>query len=88
MELPYYITPTVPVADKPVLWIIGDSVTAGVGDAKTETWPRILARKHDIAVHDYSQMGATVGTAMIISARSPGAARSSFGPPSGGPPPQ
>ena len=32
--------------------------------------------------------GATVGTAMIISARSPGAARSSFGPPSGGPPPQ
>ncbi len=66
MELPYCLTPTVAVRGTPALWIIGDSVTAGVGmdDSKTEKWPRILVKQHDMVVHDYSQIGATVGTAL------------------------
>jgi HlyD family secretion protein len=50
--------------------------------------PRVLTIGLSDGVETEVVGGATVGTAMIISARSPGAARSSFGPPSGGPPPQ
>ena len=42
------------------LTVIGDSVTAGLGDSETETWPRILAREHEIAVQDLSHVGDTV----------------------------
>jgi acyl-CoA thioesterase-1 len=62
IELPYHFVPAVAAMGGPEVWIVGDSVTAGVGDHKTETWPRILARKHGVVVHDRSQMGATVGS--------------------------
>jgi HlyD family secretion protein len=50
--------------------------------------PRVLTIGLSDGVDTEIVGGATAGTAVIISARSPGAARSSFGPPSGGPPPQ
>jgi len=43
--------------------VIGDSVSAGMSDADKETWPKLLARQHDIDVRDFSKMGATVGSA-------------------------
>jgi acyl-CoA thioesterase I len=39
-------------------------VTAGLGDQKTRTWPGLLAREHSIDVHDLSQMGGTVASAL------------------------
>ena len=64
MEIPYQLPPAVTAKGRPVLWIIGDSVTAGGGNPKIETWPRIMARKHGIVVHHHSQNGETVGSAL------------------------
>lgn len=63
MEVPYQIVPVVAVRGSPELYIIADSVTAGVGDDQVETWPRLLARLHHVHVHDFSRMGATVSSA-------------------------
>jgi acyl-CoA thioesterase-1 len=64
MELPHQFVPPIGATGRPPLWIVGDSVTAGVGDKKTVLWPRLLADAHGITVHDRSQMGATVSTAL------------------------
>jgi acyl-CoA thioesterase-1 len=64
LEGRYLLTPTIEAANQPALWIIGDSVSAGTGNPKTETWPRVLARKYSVVVHDHSQVGATVATAL------------------------
>ncbi|MAX38654.1 GDSL-type esterase/lipase family protein [Gimesia sp.] len=60
LEVPYHLTPGVEPVSSRQLTVIGDSVTAGLGDSETETWPRILAREHEIAVQDLSHVGDTV----------------------------
>ena len=64
MELPFHLTPASPTTGTPALWIIGDSVAAGVGDPKTQTWPKLLASKQGIAIHDHSKIGGTVASAL------------------------
>jgi len=64
VELPYHFVPRIEASDRPALWVVGDSVTAGLGDEQIVTWPRILAKSHGITVHDRSQMGATVTSAL------------------------
>jgi len=64
VEMPYQFAPRLDFAGRPALWIVGDSVTAGLGDQKTRTWPGILADEHGIDVHDLSQMGGTVASAL------------------------
>lgn len=71
VESPYLVTPTLKVEDNPKVYIIGDSVAAGLGDGKEETWPRILARKHAIEVNDFSHVGATAGSALKQAKRLP-----------------
>ncbi|QDU11194.1 SGNH/GDSL hydrolase family protein [Gimesia aquarii] len=65
LEAPYHLTPTIkPVASRSMT-VIGDSVTAGLGGGdKAETWPQILARKHDLQVQDISHVGDTVSAAL------------------------
>ena len=63
LEVPYHLTPGVEPVSSRRLTVIGDSVTAGLGDSETETWPRILAREHEIAVQDLSHVGDTVAAA-------------------------
>jgi acyl-CoA thioesterase-1 len=60
MEIPYQIRPRLEAASRPTLYIFADSVTAGMGDASVETWPKLLAQSHSINVQDHSQMGAKV----------------------------
>jgi acyl-CoA thioesterase I len=60
MELPYHFAPSLPSLGRPELFVIGDSVTAGLGDRGELTWPVLLAQEHGLTVHDYSQMGAKV----------------------------
>lgn len=63
LELPFHLLPHVePVADRS-LTVIGDSVTAGLGDAKTTTWPVLLNHAHGLTVQDLSRVGATVSSA-------------------------
>ena len=59
LEAPYHITPAPARSGAPTLYVVGDSVSAGVG-GEAETWPEILARRHGIVVRDLSQPGANV----------------------------
>jgi acyl-CoA thioesterase I len=63
MELPYHFTPTLPTLGKPKLFLIGDSVSAGMSEREKGTWPGLLAQTQAIDVRDLSKMGATVGSA-------------------------
>ncbi|MBM4004026.1 MAG: acyl-CoA thioesterase [Planctomycetes bacterium] len=66
LEIPYHITPSLSQVDNRSIAIIGDSVTAGVGgDETSETWPSILARKHQLQVQDISHMGETAASTLI-----------------------
>ncbi|WP_083233659.1 SGNH/GDSL hydrolase family protein [Planctopirus hydrillae] len=64
-ELPYLLIPTLqPVANRG-LAVIGDSVTAGMGgEDRSETWPAIIARQHQLQVQDLSHVGETAGSAL------------------------
>lgn len=62
-ELPYHVTPRPGRPPGSTLAVIGDSVTAGMGENEAVTWPRLLADRTGIVVHDHSAMGATVASA-------------------------
>jgi acyl-CoA thioesterase-1 len=62
-EAAHQVTPTLQPMGSPTLFLIGDSVSAGMTEAEKETWPKLLAAKHCIDVRDFSKMGATVGSA-------------------------
>ncbi len=64
-EIPYRFAPSLRPAPNRDLTILGDSVTAGMGDSDTsETWPNILAREHDLRVQDLSYPGANTASAL------------------------
>jgi acyl-CoA thioesterase-1 len=65
LELPYHVIPRMTPAPARSVAILGDSITAGMGDSDcAERWPAILARTHDLAVQDLSRAGATTATAL------------------------
>ncbi|WP_406694576.1 GDSL-type esterase/lipase family protein [Singulisphaera sp. Ch08] len=64
VEGPYHLAPTVPQLGRPILGIIGDSVTAGTNQSKVKTWPGVFANRHDVVVHDHSLAGANVASAL------------------------
>lgn len=65
LEISYHLTPTLKPTASRSMTVIGDSVTAGLEDGdKVDTWPRILAREHDLQVQDISHVGDTVATAL------------------------
>lgn len=65
MEIPFHIMPSVKPAHDRCLTIIGDSVTAGLGNDETaETWPAILAREQQVQVQDISHIGETAASAL------------------------
>src|SRR5207237_668530 len=59
VELPYHVPRTVAASGHPTLYVIGDSVAAGLGEGEKNTWPRLLARSHPVEVVDLSRAGAT-----------------------------
>ncbi len=63
-ELPYHRLPRLPQLGRPVLGVIGDSITAGMGEQKSVTWPRLFADRHGVVVHDHSLPGANVASAL------------------------
>lgn len=65
LELPYHLMPSIDRVPVRKIAIIGDSVTAGVGNSeKEETWPRILAHRHQLHVQDISHVDETARTAL------------------------
>lgn len=63
LETPYHLTPTVPAAGRPTLYVVADSITAGMGGEKA-TWPRLLADGHGVPIVDLSRPGATARSAL------------------------
>lgn len=63
-EAPYHVVPSINRASSRSLTIIGDSVTAGMGDRETETWPIYMSDTHDIQIQDLSFPGATTKSAL------------------------
>ena len=64
LELPYHFKPSVPKKGFDKLYIIGDSVSAGIGGKDEQTWPKIFRKKYKVNVIDLSESGATVGSAL------------------------
>lgn len=64
LELPYHFMPRLKPAPNRSIAVIGDSLTAGLGEVSTETWPKILAREHRISVQDISHVGETASSAL------------------------
>ncbi len=65
VEIPYHIMPSFSLSGDRSIAVIGDSVTAGIGgDEKSERWPAILAREHQLKVQDISHVGETAASAL------------------------
>ncbi len=64
MELPYQFPPTLTDMQRPGLAVIGDSLSAGMGEHDRDTWPRVLARARSAAVEDRSFPGATTAAGL------------------------
>jgi len=64
VELPYHLKPSIPKGNFDKLYIIGDSVSAGIGGRNEQTWPKILHEKYKVNVINLSESGATVGSAL------------------------
>ena len=63
MELPHHVMPTIPSRVYTRLYVIGDSISAGIGPTGERTWPRIIAEK-GFEVVDTSIAGATASSAL------------------------
>jgi acyl-CoA thioesterase-1 len=64
VELPYHVPRTVAASGHPKLYVIGDSVAAGLSEGEKDTWPHLLARAHPVEVLDLSRAGATAASAL------------------------
>jgi acyl-CoA thioesterase-1 len=62
IELPYQFTAVAPAGGHAPLYIVGDSVAAGMSHREQGTWPRLLAR--ELEVVDLSRVGATAASAL------------------------
>ena len=63
-EAPYHVLPRIPFLPERSVTIIGDSVSAGTGGNEDgKTWPKLLARQHDLIVQDISHVGETATSA-------------------------
>ncbi len=45
------------------LWVVGDSISAGIAGPNERTWPRLLAAQYSIEVISLAEAGATVAAA-------------------------
>ncbi|WP_165067863.1 SGNH/GDSL hydrolase family protein [Paludisphaera rhizosphaerae] len=64
LEATYHVIPALPRLDRPMLGVVGDSLTAGTGDAHVVGWPTILGREHGIDVRTHARAGAGVAEAI------------------------
>jgi len=63
VELPYHLSPTIKGSPNQTVFVVGDSISAGVS-AKEQAWPDVLADISHFKVINLAKPAATVGTAM------------------------
>lgn len=61
----YYKMPQLPKGGYQKLYIIGDSITTGIGGPSEKTYPKLIRQKHDIEVVSLAVAGATTADAAI-----------------------
>ena len=64
MELPFHLSPRMPNKSCSKLYVIGDSVSAGIGGKGEKSWPVILSKQYNINIANLAVAGATVGSAI------------------------
>lgn len=69
LEAPYHFLPRVQPLQHPVLYVLGDSVTAGIESGEHGVWPERLPPS--IEVHNFAEMGATARSALKQADRLP-----------------
>jgi acyl-CoA thioesterase-1 len=67
LELPYHLSPTITVSPNQPVFVIGDSISAGIS-AKERAWPDVLGSISHLQVINLAKPGATVETALGQSA--------------------
>lgn len=60
MEMPYHNWPGISAVSAARLYIVADSVSAGLGQREIVTWPNRFRQEHGVEVVDLSEAGATV----------------------------
>jgi acyl-CoA thioesterase I len=63
-ELPFHIRPTLEPVGNRSLAIVGDSVSAGLGEHGEVIWPVVLEQQYQVRVQDLSHVGETAGSAL------------------------
>lgn len=58
LELPFLMDSNIDGHAEPRLFVIGDSLSAGLGDG-SETWPQLLGKEHVLEVKNLAAAGAT-----------------------------
>ncbi len=48
LELPYHLMPAIPPLQNAQVFLVGDSLSAGI-NRETETWPKLFSRSHHVA---------------------------------------
>ncbi len=67
VELPYHLSPKIEVSSNQSIFVIGDSLSAGIS-AKERVWPDVLSSISHLKVINLARPGATVETALDESA--------------------
>jgi acyl-CoA thioesterase-1 len=63
IELPYHLSPTIKVSPNHTIYVIGDSISAGIS-TKEQAWPDVLTDISHFKVINLAKPAATVQTAM------------------------
>ncbi len=63
LEVPFHLMPVVPRMGNPQVYVVGDSISAGLG-SETAPWPLLLSKRHHVSVRNLARPGATVAGAM------------------------
>jgi acyl-CoA thioesterase I len=64
LELPFHLTPKNLRGSYSKLYVIGDSVSAGIGGKGEKPWPAVLGKRYNLDVINLAVAGATVGSAI------------------------
>jgi len=67
VEIPYHLSPSIKVSPEQSIFVIGDSLSAGIS-AKERAWPDVLSDISHLTVINLAKPGATVETALDQSA--------------------
>jgi len=70
-QLSYYQMPELPERYDNKFYLVGDSISAGIGNNEIVRWPQIIRERHSVDSVDFSSPGATVQSSLNRAAKIP-----------------